>query len=876
MYGYININHICGGGRLIRLGMDLPRKLRNFLVVSCISMLFVIGVTISIQRSGDLVEEMTDRASPKPYWVTNTEREQNSTIFRLERMDEDIPSYVAALMGDLSSDSFVTEATDTTAISPTTVPTAQSTAPPETTTSAPTTVTSLPKTTSMSPTSSTTTTTPPFRAVLIPSSRRKPSTPVIARSYGNAPRTPSNFLNASRSVPNTPAGAPASFLLSTNTTASAPNTFQLSADTSAKQNNTLTTSNNTPASTFVTHNNSSAFVPSGNNSAAVTNTFVHSANTSAVVLKSFTLSAISTTSVINTSASESNNFTHTPNPFQSTASASDEFAFPSNISQGVPASTINSSISASEASNVEFSSETFANATNSHVLMSNTSVSESNTFISPGNTTASPVNVYVSNNNTSAMASNVSISEGNISLSAVDTSVSLVDISPLGTFESLGNSSVLPVNTTANDSNTFIQVNAPPNTSAASSDFPVPAGDANAFANNTSILTQTTVVNLPLRAAVAPNTTDSVPTTTATSPSTTTTPITPTLPDFVFRDGCNVLLDDDRGVLPACSNNLFREYYSEFRGFPECGAWVGTESYGFAQRYLLDYCELQPYNWQECSLRKRFRHFLMMGDSTGWRLFMSLVNTTISMGSNCKLVKTEGEFSVTPSDEYFALNDDRLKKAFRIQNRKCGWCRAQMYDCTMKTWQGFHTVRLEFIEAYKFIDESLTVPKYKARPIGIEPARTFQEYIFNTYLPATTMPDAIVYSFPLNHEKRNKDVVPHLEYMIDLMLRSVPRTTEIYWLPTATEFESKRYKQEYINITYGRERLLAGDMIYRINTHLYETLEPFLLDPRYNMYGFVNTANMSSSKEHWCEDGVHFNYLWYSHAIRTLLSIMCN
>ncbi|ELT98224.1 hypothetical protein CAPTEDRAFT_185082 [Capitella teleta] len=354
------------------------------------------------------------------------------------------------------------------------------------------------------------------------------------------------------------------------------------------------------------------------------------------------------------------------------------------------------------------------------------------------------------------------------------------------------------------------------------------------------------------------------------------TSLPPSLPDFV-RPGskCNVPLGPNRAHLPPCTHSLFRLYYSKMASFPECGAWVETEGYSFSQRYILDFCEFKPYSLPECSLRNGLYHILILGDSQGWRTYLSMVNTTIWAGSNCHLVKTEGIKSRTPSADYFSLGRKSLNDTFVIADRGCVWCRAAVYDCEMHTESGFHTVRLEFSPAYKFKDPSLSISPGNT---NWRSAETFQEFLFSTYLPMTGMPDAIVMPMPLNHELWNyENVTSDVQSLVDVIIKYVPRSTQVHWMPTASTFPSKRQPENIVHnlYTYGKDHILANPMIYRLTTQITKVLEPYLLDSFYNMYGFVGLFNMSSAKEDWNEEAIHFNYLWYAHVIRTLLSILC-
>ncbi|ELT87094.1 hypothetical protein CAPTEDRAFT_213506 [Capitella teleta] len=333
-------------------------------------------------------------------------------------------------------------------------------------------------------------------------------------------------------------------------------------------------------------------------------------------------------------------------------------------------------------------------------------------------------------------------------------------------------------------------------------------------------------------------------------------PLAPKLSGFMRKSvKCKVPIGENRTALPTCSTDLFREYFSKIGSFPDCGTWLDSVGYGFSQRYGLDFCEFKPYSLPECSRRKGLHHILMMGDSTGWRNFMGLLNTTIYAGSTCHIVKDEGPLSQTPSSEYFSLGHRSLNNSFSVKLRGCHRCRASVFDCNMKTESGFHSLRLQFAAAYKFKDKSLTIPPGNPK---WHSANTFQEFLFTTYLPLTGMPDTIVVSFPLNHEKFNDWIVQDFKYFIGVMLKHIPRTTQVHWIPTASEFETKRDPVRAawcLNHTFSDEKLLATEYIYKLNNMLFKELKPYLLNSSYNMHGHLNLVNMSSTKEEWNEDG---------------------
>ena len=328
-----------------------------------------------------------------------------------------------------------------------------------------------------------------------------------------------------------------------------------------------------------------------------------------------------------------------------------------------------------------------------------------------------------------------------------------------------------------------------------------------------------------------------------------------------------------QNLLPPCSKEVFREYFRQEGAFPESGQWIKDNGYGYTDRFALDICKWEPFNLHQCLETKNIRHVLLIGDSTGWKLFVSFLNATLQMGGHCQFVRSEGRNSGKPNISYFSHGNAQLENAFTMKRRKCMRCRAQTYKCWLKTTNRIHSFKLEFIGSDKFKDLSLVISPEKAKAFNVLPANRFQEFLFQTYFKMTGYPDVLIMAMPLNHEKSNKDFLIDFQTLLDIIIQHRSTSMEVHWIPTASEFENKRSDPTYMNRTFFG--LLATDRIYKENVNLYKVLEPFLLDPYSNMFGFINLVNMSKSKEAWNDDGVHYNDIWYSHVVRIFWSTYC-
>ena len=335
-------------------------------------------------------------------------------------------------------------------------------------------------------------------------------------------------------------------------------------------------------------------------------------------------------------------------------------------------------------------------------------------------------------------------------------------------------------------------------------------------------------------------------------------------------------------VIPSeyCSHSVFRKYYTTMGRWPECGTWLDTRAAGVSHGYVLDFCQFKPYNLKECSTRNRLHHIFMMGDSTGWNVFEGLLEIAKKAWSGaCERVKYEGlenstPHSYLPSVDYFSLGNESLRSALKAVNRGCHTCAAVVYDCHMETKKRqSYDLRLEFAAGYKFQDPSLTIPDTSTK---WPPSKTFQEFLFKTYLPIAGMPDAIVIVMPLAHEKKNDTLtVADAKKLVELMVKYIPRSTRIFWITDAHEIATKTKTNPPKWVTYGKDRLLATEKIYQLNSQIFNVLKRYLVDSSYNMYGFVNLVNMSSTKLDWHRDIIHYKPVWDFNVMNAFLSTFC-
>lgn len=351
--------------------------------------------------------------------------------------------------------------------------------------------------------------------------------------------------------------------------------------------------------------------------------------------------------------------------------------------------------------------------------------------------------------------------------------------------------------------------------------------------------------------------------------------------ESVFKSDCQHRTRQERASLPACSLEIFNEFFRKKHQFPECGQWVDQQvGFGYTEHYELDFCSWQPLNAPECFLRKGISRIFMTGDSTGFRLFLATLNFTIRAGGQCELQDYEhGPINLQGNATYYAQRMSRSEaaEAFVMHQRGCKWCKAQRYVCQIRNHQGVSELELDFMETYHFNDDSMKMGPESAAKHNFSAFSNVQEFFFKDYFPKAGSPDLMIMSMPLNHEKwqQRPDTIRRFKNMMTFLeqQKSSGFDFPLMMIPTAAEFKGKRITASYGPTTFGGKT--AAEFIYKLNVELYPLLEPYLMKPELNLHSYVNLVNMSITKSDWNEDGVHYNYIWYNHLITGILSTFC-
>lgn len=322
---------------------------------------------------------------------------------------------------------------------------------------------------------------------------------------------------------------------------------------------------------------------------------------------------------------------------------------------------------------------------------------------------------------------------------------------------------------------------------------------------------------------------------------------------------------------PTCNVNVFREYFRSNRRFPMEGRWNKDIT-----SFQPDLCVFNHSDPAVCFAEKKIKHVVLFGDSNGSRYFDGFVDFLNSWKMGCRKERGEHFNDKLPETEYFAKGDKYLESIMVTHRRGCRTCGSAVMACN---GHNGHHLLLEYIALYSLNDSSISLNSSLTGPNSPKDhqfphATTFGEYIFKVYFKESC-PDIVLLFVPFNHDVMNGNVTVIRQLLKDFMslLEATCQTKSVvYWLTTPSE--NIQNKPEWF-----RDKLYEGmttnEKIIMLNYLLYNFLEPQLLDPSSNTYGFFNHFELSRPKPDLNIDGVHLVQSWYVFIASALTYTFC-
>ena len=300
--------------------------------------------------------------------------------------------------------------------------------------------------------------------------------------------------------------------------------------------------------------------------------------------------------------------------------------------------------------------------------------------------------------------------------------------------------------------------------------------------------------------------------------------------------------------------------------FPGQGNWAKSgDSFHFVPTLCtFPYVTLPSNYLYSCVKEKQVSSVLLLGDSNGRRYYDAFYRTLQKVRRyNCTTVKQVVPYSVMPVAAYYAQGTNISVSDIVVHQRDCRSCNNILSNCTHPTANPFV---LEYLSMEFLIDTEVAT----SREPHVHQSNTYQEFIFDEYLPGTVgyYPDIIVI-FGNSHEifRNNPTKVKNdLKYLLGIIQRSVPQSTKVVWIPVHGHYT---LKEKYVNW----EKLAA------VNRAWFEILKPHIVRES-RTCGFFDLQALSREVlPRWTsgeKQGVHLLHVWYDRVVSYLMQTLCN
>ena len=311
---------------------------------------------------------------------------------------------------------------------------------------------------------------------------------------------------------------------------------------------------------------------------------------------------------------------------------------------------------------------------------------------------------------------------------------------------------------------------------------------------------------------------------------------------------------------PACSFGLIREYIQKHGKFPQGGVW--KEDSKLQPKLQPQWCRLDANlirgsQLLDCLNQKNTTHFVVTGDSQGFRYGQGLLANLNETLGGCYYVKREASLTNNPIDiSYFSDGDPHLEARMKPMKRDCSTCSSFKAICGTPF---VHNVTVEYIAMHSMLGNIMTVvldrKNSSAHTVG------FHEFLFRKYFK-DSYPDFLVVVPTMNHaiSRYAPDTfLDHLASFRDLTDRFLPPHSHIVWIPGMTIHGTTRTK--------SNNRAMAA-----MNLALYNLLE---ISNSSRHLGFLDLFQATEKAKQWARDRIHMQQFLYNHFMSYMLQMFC-
>lgn len=334
------------------------------------------------------------------------------------------------------------------------------------------------------------------------------------------------------------------------------------------------------------------------------------------------------------------------------------------------------------------------------------------------------------------------------------------------------------------------------------------------------------------------------------------------------------------GTCAPCDRNIFKKYYSNSSSFLADGFWNIETEKGKPKHFSFQpsICRfstkpLESKFITKCLAERNITKIITMGDSNGKYTYKGLTSV-LSVGvDKCKkITEEESARGVFWPELSYYLGTRKYNRTTDIVAvpRICGSCRAELHKCSYEAEKSYapnktRTLTLEHLAMNEVFGHNMRV----IRTIeDIQPTNNSQDIIFKYYLK-DNYPDVLILMMPCIHEilahnleggKSGARLKGFLQQFLDLLKKTVPKSTQIFWVPSHYFYHPNLVKTRLCNEI------------------LFEVLQDEIASPDSNMHATLDLFELGCSMTRLRKqnDGIHMVATWYATVASHLLEQLCN
>ena len=355
------------------------------------------------------------------------------------------------------------------------------------------------------------------------------------------------------------------------------------------------------------------------------------------------------------------------------------------------------------------------------------------------------------------------------------------------------------------------------------------------------------------------------------------------MPFVTNRNGCHIEVSEDLTTDHSklrCSPRIFRRYFAQYGRFYGNGKWRDGDNIHnavFEPEDCAFSSRLQRGSIRDYLQRRNITYLLVSGDSNGYKFAQSVIALIKKDFRTCKKTREESQRSQGNFDKtYFALPNFPMS-ILQTSDRGCKFCKAHVYQCV----HGNFTIKLEYISLSHFIESSVRVEhtgKFDIRHIS---ANTLLEFLVKYYFKHWGYPDLWAIYAPIMHELWHRDLSTFDMYAHNFrhfLNAHLPRSSRLIVLPTHRECPVF-WPQKMKDIVMKNKvfKTSVNEKLHNMNQILFNALKSDLLDPKGNVLGFLDLAEVSCPVAcKWHDGGAHMQVPWYNKMATYMFQFLAN